>query len=197
MKTRYVFNVGVLVFCVANLMVPAIFAQAARRPPESDGAVVNGLHISLLPVRGTDESEEHPAFRVELHNAGDDDLILNLGMMLANGRRQYPDAITLLLTYPSGKEHRLVLLGPALVAGRMDPLVVPLPVDASFSIPVDLRKFAPFGQDQPKLEPGTYVLQAQFQGKAAIDSNLDMKGIALMPYWNGTVVSNPELLYIQ
>jgi hypothetical protein len=39
-----------------------------------------------------------PKFRVELQNAGEDDLILNLGITLANGRKQYPKDIVLLLT---------------------------------------------------------------------------------------------------
>jgi hypothetical protein len=75
-------------------------------------------------------------------------------------------------------------------AGRVDPMVVPLPVGATFSIAADLAKYAPFGAEPLKLTPGEYSLQARFEGMKAIDPNLDMPGVQLMPYWVGTVVSN-------
>jgi len=184
------FGKKLLVLSAVMVVTTTILAKVAEGLAGSEGTPVDGLQISVLPAQTADQSELRPAFTVELRNLGDHDLILNLGIMLANGRRQYADAITLLLGFPSGSKQRLVLMGPAFVAGRMDPLVVPLPVGASFSIPVDFTKFAPFGKDPLKLEPGTYVLQAQFQGKKAINPNLDMQGMALMPYWTGTVISN-------
>jgi hypothetical protein len=37
-----------------------------------------------------------------------------------------------------------------------------------------------------------YTVQAQFTGEGVnqAEANLDVKGIALMPYWTGTLVSN-------
>jgi hypothetical protein len=191
MNIRYLFNRTVLLFSIVAFMVAPTFAQdTAKRLRNPHGAAVNGLQMSLLSILADDSPKQGAWFKVELRNVGDNDLILNLGTMLANGRRQYPDSITLLLTYPSGKEQPLVLLGPVGVAGRIDPLVVPLPRGDSFVIPVDLSQFAPFGQGPPELAPGSYALQAEFQGKAGIDQNLDMQGMALMHYWTGTIVSN-------
>jgi hypothetical protein len=68
-----------------------------------------------------------PKFRVELQNAGEDDLILNLGITLANGRKQYPKDIVLLLTDSQGKARRFELKEPFYVAERVDHLIVPLP----------------------------------------------------------------------
>jgi hypothetical protein len=189
METWRRFGKELVMLSMAMVVTTTILAKVPKGLAGSEGAPVDGLQISVLPAQTADQSELRPAFIVELHNVGDHDLILNLGTMLANGRRQYADAITLLLSFPSGSERRLLLMGPAFVAGRVDPLVVPLPVGASFSITVDFTKFAPFGRDPLKLEPGTYALQAQFQGKIAINPNLDMQGMALMPYWTGTVIS--------
>jgi hypothetical protein len=179
-------------FIITSLIGNRAFGQNSsdsRPPTVVSGAPVEELQISVL-LETVNESESSPQFRVELRSVGDHDLILNLGMMLANGRSQYADAITLLLTLLSGSEQRLRLMGPAMINGRADPFVVPLPMGASFSIPVDLTKYAPFGRGRPlKLEPGSYALQAEFQGRPGVNPNLDMKGMALMPYWTGTVVS--------
>jgi len=42
------------------------------------------------------------------------------------------------------------------------------------------------------LKPGNYSLEAQFTGKGVSrqEANLDVQGIAPMPYWTGTVASN-------
>jgi hypothetical protein len=150
-----------------------------------------GLTIHLAKVQGGPKA---PRFRVDFQNTGRDDLMLNLGMMLANGSRQYPDAVTLTLTDAQGKSRRLDLIDPSFVSGRIDPFVVPLPVGASFSIPVDLDKYSPANPADfdYKLRPGSYSLLARFNGKGVTQqqANLDMKGIALMPYWEGTATSN-------
>lgn len=178
-----------LMFSLVTLMATVSHGQvpgAITKP----GIPIDGLQISLTSNGAGHHREAYPRFRVELKNAGSHDLILNAGIMLANGRRQYADAITLLLRLPSGREQRWVLLGPVGIMGRMDPLVVPLPAGAAFSIPVNLANYAPFGKPPLKLEPGAYVLQALFHGKRGVDPNLDMQGMKLMPYWTGTVVSN-------
>lgn len=135
-----------------------------------------------------------PKFRVELRNVGNDNLILNLGITLANGRQQYPKDIVLLVTDSQGKVRRFDLREPHYVAGRVDPLIVPLPAGATFSIPVDLDKYwaAASNEFEYKLKPGTYFLEAQLSGRAVTqeEANLDVKGIALMPYWKGCITSN-------
>jgi hypothetical protein len=135
-----------------------------------------------------------PKFRVELQNAGENDLVVNLGIMLGNGKKQYPKEIFLILTDSQGKARRFDLRGPAGIAGRMDPLIVPLPAGSAFSIPVDLAKYWPAASNEfdYKLKPGTYFLRAQFSGKGLTqqEANLDETGLALMPYWTGSITSN-------
>jgi hypothetical protein len=76
----------------------------------------------------------------------------------------------------------------------VDPLVVPLPVGAVFSIPVNLDRYwaVASAEFDYKPKPGSYALEAQFTGKGVSQqgANLDLPGIALMPYWQGTVTSN-------
>jgi hypothetical protein len=121
-------------------------------------------------------------------------LILLEGITLTNGKKQYPKDIILILTDSQGKARRFELRGPAYVAGRLDPLIVPLPVGSTFSIPVDLEKYwaAASSEFGYKWEPGTYFLEAQFNGRGLTqqEANLDVKGLALMPYWAGTITSN-------
>lgn len=95
------------------------------------------IHIARSPgVRAS-----KPIFRIELQNSGDKALILNLGIMGANGRSQYADAIRLLLRDARGKAMTLELIGPAIAPGRTDPMVVPLPAGATFTLPIDLAGY--------------------------------------------------------
>jgi hypothetical protein len=179
-----------LTVSVGIAIATASLAQVRSGSSDSHGMPVDGLQISVLRAQPDSEPQPSPRFSVELRNVGDHDLILNLGTMLANGKRLYADAITLLLGFPSGSERPLMLMGPAGVAGRVDPFVVPLPVGASYSVAVELTKYAPLGRGPLNLERGSYTLQAQFHGEPGVNPNLDMKGMVLMPYWTGAAVSN-------
>ncbi|MFY9803413.1 MAG: hypothetical protein WA211_09780 [Candidatus Acidiferrales bacterium] len=169
-------------------------ATALKPYLQASGEAVSGLQMTIYRERAASVPGKAPKFRIELRDAGENDLVLNLGMMLANGRKQYPDAVVLILTDAQAKSRRLDLIGPGGIAGRVDPFVLPLPAGATFSIPVELDKYwAAESKDfDYKLKPGAYTLEAQFTGKGVSqqEANLDVKGIALMPYWTGTVTSN-------
>jgi hypothetical protein len=134
---------------------------------------------------------------LEVRNTGPKDAVLNLGIMLANGARQYPTSITLVLTDAEGREHHTELDEPAgVIGGRLDPFIVPLPSGASLKLPLHISKCFWYASGQLEdFEPDPkkhYIVQAQFTGKAVSQSeaNFDVKGIVLMPYLTGTVVSN-------
>jgi hypothetical protein len=101
-------------------------------------------------------------------------------------------ALFLVITDAAGKSRRFDLIEPGHIFGRLDPLVVPLSVGATFSVPVNLRKYwaAKSLEFDYKLKAGTYFIEAQFTGTDASDRNSDMEGVGLMPYWKGTVISN-------
>jgi hypothetical protein len=102
-------------------------SSAALKPsPPTGGEVISGLQMTIRLGHGEGVQSKPPTFIVELRNVGESDLILNLGVMLANGRKQYPNAVALTLTDAQGKSRRLDLREPAAVAGRLDPLDWPL-----------------------------------------------------------------------
>jgi hypothetical protein len=70
----------------ASLVLVLGFGLLAAHPCAAQEPQSDSLQITLVQVQAV---AGQPRFRVELHNAGDRALILNLGMMLANGKRQY------------------------------------------------------------------------------------------------------------
>ncbi len=185
-------NLSIALLASVLSLVGSIFA--VDRGPQA-GQVNRELEMNVhLDATEVGQSKV-PKFRVELRNAGRYDLILNLGIILANGRKQYPKDIVLIVTDSQGKARRFDLREPGAIAGRVDPLIVPLPVGSAFSIPVDLDKYwaAASNEFDYKLKPGTYLLEARFEGRGVKqeEANLDVKGIALMPYWTGSITSYP------
>jgi hypothetical protein len=162
------------------------------RPSDRPGIAAPKL---LLTSTGTPT-----LFRVEMQNPSTQDLVLNLGLELANGREQYVDALEYTLTTPDGRVLHLESRGPGLIAGRIDPLIVPLPSGASYSFLVDLDEcWAPKEKIlKLHLVPGSYALRAEYTGRAVSEpeANLDVKGIALMPYWVGTVTATPAMFTV-
>jgi hypothetical protein len=166
--------------------------QQSRRIAGKCGRPVSGIALCLS------HSAEPRGGTLEVRNTGPKDAVLNLGVMLANGARQYATAITLVLTDAEGKQHHAELAEPTgVIAGRLDPFIVPLPSGASLELLLRISEPRPWyaSGDLEDFEPDRkkhYRVQAQFTGKGVSqrDANLDVKGIALMPYWTGVVVSN-------
>ena len=185
---------NLMVGLVASLLVLGGLSAALKPRAETWGEAVRGLQMTIYLDQAEGVPSRVPKFRVELRNAAQNDLVVNLGMMLANGKMQYPNAVVLVLKDAQGKSRRLDLREPWAIAGRVDPFVLPVPAGATFSILVDLDKYwaAESKEFDYKLKPGTYLLEAQFTGRGVSqqEANLDVKGIALMPYWTGTVASN-------
>jgi hypothetical protein len=194
MKLRTRLSTTVWGVLFASLVVFGGSSARSKSSQKARGEVVSGLEMTMQLNQAELAPLKTPKFRVELRNAGDSDLVLNVGVMLANGQKQYPNAVVLTLTDAQGKTRWLTLREPAAVAGRVDPFILPIPAGATFSIPVDLDKYwAAASKDfDYKLKPGSYSLEAQFTGKGVSqqEANLDVKGIALMSYWMGTVTSS-------
>jgi hypothetical protein len=129
-----------------------------------------------------------------LVNAGPQALVLNVGMMLGNGRGQFPNEIHFWLTTPKRKRLTLMPRRGGIIGGRIDPMIIPLPSGATYSIKLDLADYwAP--EDRTwrwALHPGSYTLTGRYIGRGVPvgTTNLDMRGIALMSYWTGTIDSN-------
>jgi hypothetical protein len=194
MKLAKKVHKNLMLVLIASLLVLGGLSAALKPSAETWGEAVSGLQMTIYLDRAEGVPSKAPKFRLELRNAAQKDLVVNLGMMLANGKIQYPNAVVLVLTDAQGESRRLDLREPWAIAGRVDPFVLPIPIGATFSIPVDLDKYwaAESKEFDFKLKPGTYSLEAQFTGRSVSqqEANLDVKGIALMPYWTGTVASN-------
>jgi hypothetical protein len=180
-------------YALLTLLVASSCSTISATDVDQPGAAVNG--IVLLLTRMTEcASSRTPCFRVEFRNVGESDLILKLGMTLANGKKQYPSAVVLNITDAQGTHRRFDLIGPAGIAGRIDPFMLPLPVGGRFSIPIDLSKYfaAASKEYDYKFVPGRYWIEAEFLGKSVSeqDANLDSKNVALFHYWEGIVDSN-------
>jgi hypothetical protein len=165
-----------------------VSSVASKANAQTWGDVVSGLQMRINLDQAESVQVKIPKFRVELRNAEESDLTLNLGIMLDNGRKQYPTAVFLNLTDAQGKSRRLDLIGPPAVAGRVDAFVLSLPVGATFSMLVDLNKYlaAASKEYDYKPTPGTYSLEAQFTGKG-VPRDIDLLA---GHYWEGTVKSN-------
>lgn len=103
----------------------------------------------------------------------------------------------MLLTDAEGKEHHAQSAEPlGVIGGRLDPFIVSLPSGAALKLPLHISRCFWYASGkledfEPDLQKH-YTLQAQFTGKGVspAEANLDVEGIALMPYWTGAVVSN-------
>jgi len=132
--------------------------------------------------------------QLALRNVGDHDVTLNLGWMLANGKVQLPNYISLNLTDGNGKTRLFEFTDkkhPG-VAGRVDAYVIPLRVGSMYTLTLRLDQFwcQETHEFEMKLLPGESRLTAQFEGRGAKRANLDMPGIKLMNFWLGRIESN-------
>jgi hypothetical protein len=156
----------------------------------------DGLRIGMFGIRSAGPGHGEPDFGVVLENVGENDLVLNLGLMLANGKTQKTHAIHFLISR-AGQPIREMRLRSYAIGGRVDPMVVPLPTGASYTIRCTLDQYVVVepdtgipGHQASRLKPGTYKITTVYEGKQVKEFiNLDMEGFGLMPYWTGTIRS--------
>jgi len=173
---------------------PAQAAQmsAAKEAAPAPGATSGSLQVSIQPAKSSFAGGEKMTFRTQLRNAGDADLILNLGFMLANGKKQYPTAVTLVITDSAGKKRKLQLKGPAGIAGRVDDLLVPLPVGAAYVLETRLSDYCCLETMEFRIEPasGQYTIAAAYKGEGPKYVNSDTEGVRLISVLTGEVTSD-------
>ena len=153
--------------CVTVFVGSLLFAGSSVAQDQYGGAStrsMDGLRISIHLDQAQSADSSHPKFQIELRNAGHKNLLLNLGTLALDGWEEYPTAISLILTTPEGHRQSLVKYRKNSDAASQ-PFLLPLPVDSSFSIPVDLADYRAVGSNGSyELRPGTYSIVAQFIG---------------------------------
>ena len=158
------------------------------------GEKLDGLRIGISPVKPYQQNDNNKIrFNVTLQNVGKKDLVLNLGIMLANGKEQYSTEVKLIFTDLNGKSyefHNNLDRRPG-IAGRVDPFLVPLADGCTYALRADFDNywFVPVGTSLPK---GQYHVAAVFEGKALVfkDTNLYTRDT----YWAG-VIKSKEVLF--
>jgi hypothetical protein len=193
MKLRKAMVFGVIVACLfLNLLLSSASSRVQSIGNVQWGATVDGLQMSISASGAHDL--DVPEFQVALRNAGKQDVSVNLGHMLANGKVQLPENISLNLTDDGGKTRKLKFFDRRYpgVAGRVDDYVVPLRAGSTYTLNLSLDQFwSPDTKEfELKIFPAKYQIMAQFEGGGAKTSNLDVPGIKLMNFWLGKLQSN-------
>jgi hypothetical protein len=193
MKLRKAIVFGVIVTCLfLNLLLSSASSRVQSIGNPQWGAPVDGLEMSLSA--NDSHNLDFPEFQVALRNAGKQDVTLNLGFVLANGKVQLPQNISLNVTDAGGQMLKLRFFDRKYPGafGRVDDYVVPLRAGSSYTLKLNLDQFWSPATKQFELKffPGRYQITAQFEGGRAKTSNSDVPGIKLMNFWLGTLQSN-------
>ncbi|MBL7043046.1 MAG: hypothetical protein ISR77_30720 [Pirellulaceae bacterium] len=152
---------------------------------------IEGLELSILSVSA--DSNDPIRLKVVFENVSDRDIVLNLGMMLANGKVQLPEEIRLTLTDESGRSRQLHFSDRRYpgVSGRVDDYIVPLRAGSAYTLNLSLRDYwCPKSKEFTlELKPERYTVRAEFTGKSARHLNSDTEGLEFMPFWTGKLKS--------
>ncbi len=187
-------TIGIALIAIALLSTFGVDNQVPPGLPAAESAEADGLALSIRA--NSPESSGALRLHVTMENMGQEDILLNLGTMLGNGRIQRPDAIRLLLVDGTGDRRELHYADPDVpgVAGRIDDYAVPLRAGSTHSIALELRDFwCPTTKEHAiDLPPGTYEVRAQFTGTGSQHDG----GIPSLPYWTGTLESQAVLIEI-
>ena len=164
----------------------ALTLGAADQAGQSDG-----LRIRIAAAPGSPGGL--PRISVTFENTSPFDYVVNLGLMLGNGKEMFPRAVRFDLTDAAGGTRDLEYRFPLRVAGRIDDYIVPVQSGSTYGLSVSLVDFwIPANKDGAplKLAPGAYRLTARFVGTAAQFVNSDTAGLASLNFWKGSARSN-------
>ena len=153
----------------------AVIFPLEKSAPTTLSMTLSNLHVTAQKSLEGD---------VAIQNTGPNDTMLNLGVMLGNGAKSFPVRLSLVARGPDGQIHKLGFTGlPGGMAGRSDPMMIPLPQQASYTVHARWGAF-------PELTADEYEFYVEFEGSAARDANADMRGENLLNCWFGKIDSN-------
>ena len=147
--------------------------------------------MAISPVYTQLKTGQDPEFDVAVRNVGTNDVFLNLGMTLGNGRRHFPTTIHLVLLDAQGHRRELEPIDPGFIAGRIDDYAVGLQAGAVHVLRVRLSQYyCPQTKEWAiKLQKGGYRIAAQF---TETDHHFNNSGFVWVGWntWVGTLQSN-------
>ena len=183
-------------FATTTLALAASFncsplsAQPIINPMQIWSPATDGMRMAISVVKPGIATQPDIEFYLAFQNIGSKDFVLNLGMMLGNGKVQEPDAIRLMLTDPNGQTRGFQCSKVRAIGGRVDDFLAALPVGATYVLRLNLNQYCCIAP-VVKLTAGRYRIAAQFKGRGAQFVNLDTPGIRLLNFWMGSVQTNP------
>lgn len=187
------FNVSLILIAAICTSISLIASAAGPSPRTVDnlqwGQPSDGVQISLSATDAYSSS-----LQVAFRNIGDHDVTLNLGSMMANGKVQLPNDVSINFTDAQGRSRVFKFADKkhSFVAGRLDDYVVPLRAGSMYTLKLTLDQF--WCEETKEFEipllPGKNQLTARFHGNGARFVNLDMPAIKLVNFWLGSVESN-------
>ena len=185
---------ALFVVLAITLAIPQEISSQALLPPlQVLRSSAEGLRIGISAATSTIPSQG-AKFIVALQNTSDSDFVVNLGVMVSNGKAMLPSAVHLLLTdRVLGRTLKLQFCGgPRGLSSRLDDYIVPLQAGATYAFPASLDKYCNRATTEfgVKLLPGRYGISARFDGQGATTHSLDMQGVALLNFWRGTIQSD-------
>jgi hypothetical protein len=174
--------------------VPVKDVLASGKDSLAFGAAVDGLRLSLSLTANAKPSPSSHDLVIYIQNVGNEDLTINLGDMLGNGKVQLPYALSLTTVDSQGRPQSWKFLDRRYpgIAGRVDPYVLPLKTEAIYSLRLSEGLFfnSPPFQYLNEMPPGRYLITARFVDTLAHDNNIQSQDIKLMHFWNGSIQSN-------
>jgi hypothetical protein len=185
--------------CLAALM-PAAHAQD-RSHDLSWGPLADGLRMSIARTRSS-ATATTVHFRLAIENAGERNAVLNMGLMMANGKVLLPTALFLTITDSQtvGRELRFFspssTTGPVIrLTGKVDDYVVRLGPGATHTMTLDLGQYWAVATKQfpLKLSTGEHRVVARLVGRG---TQYSKGGMALLKFWTGTLQSNELTFYV-
>jgi hypothetical protein len=143
------------------------------------------LELTVEAPKTVLQSSEKMSFSVSFHNDGTNDLLLNGGMSLGNGKQIW-NSLEAEVKTEDGRQIPMKLhWGGAAVAGRIYFLGLPLRAGSSYNLAVHQKDYY-FGTGE-RLKPGKYEIRFIYHGRQS-----DHRDSTQLPAcWEGEVQSNP------
>jgi hypothetical protein len=173
----------------------AVSTSALAGDEKSEGGIpASGLRLRL-EVTSARKGANFPRYcAVTIENVGEADRNVKLGFSLNNGESHHPQAFRFILTAKGEKPRTLIYFdGLPGVGGRADPMVVPLPARAGYTLRFALDSLVtPKTLEKVDLAAKDYRLAAELTGTSisAKEVNLDTMGQVSIACWEGKALSN-------
>jgi hypothetical protein len=130
-------------------------------------------------------------FRFTIQNVSATPTAAVIGTILANDKKYLPARLKLTVRRAGAPDVNLTYVDTTVpgVFGRLDPWLVALPPDASYSVAVPARNFrlTPLLTKEPFSAPAD--LQLQLVTREVGETNRDMQGLSVIHVWVGTLTS--------